>query len=516
MSDIELKRKRLELKKLKVKYILEHKLEYYSPYPFQVEYHNDPKRHKSLNAGNKPGKTECGGADTAIHLTGRYPEWWKGHRFTRPIDVICGGKTNTKVRDLAQQWLIGKPGNPKMLGTMYVPKEDILEDRMVRKPGVPDAKDKVFIKHYTNGVYDGDSQVTFLAYDAEKEGWMGDPADLVWLDEEPPEDIMGQATRAIIATGGFISMTFTPENGRTVVLQMTEENWSVHNATWMDASGGDFVIELRDGKKLIFTTVYGLKGQKGHLTEEKVRHSIKGMLPHEVEMRILGEPMQGSGLIFSYPQDQVMCHPIEIPEHWPRIAAIDFGGISEKSHPSAATWLAHDKDNDIIYVYDCVKVFANKIPDVAARLISRPQWIPMMYPHDGEKTVASGGTVAGEYRKYGVNMFHTHVTNWDEEKGEGKGGIKIEPQLIDMNSRFADRRLRVFNTLPEIWEELRNFHTTKTAEGKAKIVDRDDDLIATLRYGCAMIRHAITESDVLDYEEDDFDEDYQSDSVTGY
>jgi len=163
-----------------------------------------------------------------------------------------------------------------------------------------------------------------------------------------------------------------------------------------------------------------------------------------------------------------------------------------------------------------LKVFANKIPDVAARVISRPQWIPMMYPHDGEKTVPGGGTVAQEYRRYGVNMFHTHVTNPDPEKPEGKGGIKIEPQLVDMNSRFADRRLRIFNTLPEVWEELRNFHTTKTAEGKAKIVDRDDDLIAVIRYICAMVRHAVKESDIEDYEyEEDLDYGPQ-DSVTGY
>ena len=141
----------------------------------------------------------------------------------------------------------------------------------------------------------------------------------------------------------------------------------------------------------------------------------------------------------------------------------------------------------------------------------------MMYPHDGEKTVASGGTVAEEYRRYGVNMFHTHVTNYDPEKPEGSGGIKVEPQLIDINARFADRRLRIFNTLPEIWEELRNYHTTKTQTGTVKIVDRDDDLIAVLRYLTAMIRHAVKESDIIDNEGyDEWEEIDSRDSMTGY
>ena len=77
------------------------KLSTYSPYPFQIKFHNDTEKHVSLNAGNKPGKTECGGADVAYHLTGKYPEWWEGHRFTHPITVIAGGKTNTKVRDFS-------------------------------------------------------------------------------------------------------------------------------------------------------------------------------------------------------------------------------------------------------------------------------------------------------------------------------------------------------------------------------------------------------------------------------
>jgi len=429
---------------------------------------------------------------------------------TRPYS-----EDNEKTRDLIQKELFGDPSNEKLWGTGTVPKNCIGDT--VRKPGIPDAKYHVYVKHYTDGVYDGDSKLTMLAYDMGKESWMGFASDIVWLDEEPPEDIMGQATRSIVDRGGSIYMTFTPENGRTAVLQSLEANWSCHNATWMDASGGDFEITLQNGRKLKFTTIYSKNGTKGHLTEEKVKDAVKGILPHEAEMRILGEPMQGSGLIFSYPQDQVMIVPIEIPDHWPRIAAIDFGGISAKSHPSAAVWAAHDVDNDVIYIYDAFKAFSNKRHEVAARIINRPQWIPMMYPHDGEKTVEGGGTVAEAYRGFGVNMFHTHVTNWDESKGEGKGGIKIEPQLIDMNSRFADRRLRVFNTLPEVWEELRNFHTTKTAEGKAKIVDRDDDLIASIRYSVSMIRHAITENDALeDDERYEYMDDSHSESVTGY
>ena len=124
------------------------KLELYSPYPFQCEFHNDQDPHKSLNAGNRPGKTECGAANSAYHATGKYPDWWEGKRYDHPILLLAGGKSNEKVRDLAQSALLGDPGNPKELGTGYIPKSCIGDS--VRKPGVPNAKLHQYVKHYTN------------------------------------------------------------------------------------------------------------------------------------------------------------------------------------------------------------------------------------------------------------------------------------------------------------------------------------------------------------------------------
>jgi hypothetical protein len=58
---------------------------------------------------------------------------------------------------------------------------------------------------------------------------------------------------------------------------------------------------------------------------------------------------------------------------------------------------------------------------------------------------------------------------------------------------------------------------TTNSDGKAKIVDRDDDLIAAIRYCVAMIRHAIKESEFVDYDEEEFEETYQGrNAVSGY
>src|SRR5215207_9666216 len=68
------------------------KLLHYRPYPKQGAFHAAGAAHRErlLMAGNQLGKTYCGAAETAIHLTGRYPEWWEGRRWDRPVRAWAG------------------------------------------------------------------------------------------------------------------------------------------------------------------------------------------------------------------------------------------------------------------------------------------------------------------------------------------------------------------------------------------------------------------------------------------
>src|SRR5262245_61629683 len=58
----------------------------YAPYPKQREFHDVGARYRErlLSAANQVGKTLAGAAEVAMHLTGRYPDWWTGRRFDGP------------------------------------------------------------------------------------------------------------------------------------------------------------------------------------------------------------------------------------------------------------------------------------------------------------------------------------------------------------------------------------------------------------------------------------------------
>src|SRR5580704_19194112 len=68
-------------------------------------------RERLMLAANRIGKTEgVGGYELTLHLTGQYPDWWPGRKWSRRIDSWAAGDTGTTVRDIIQQKLLGPIG----------------------------------------------------------------------------------------------------------------------------------------------------------------------------------------------------------------------------------------------------------------------------------------------------------------------------------------------------------------------------------------------------------------------
>lgn len=189
----------------------------FRPYARQLEFYEAgaQDRERLLMAANQVGKTYCGAFEAAIHLTGRYPNWWPGYRFDRPISMWAGSDTGETTRDTVQTNLIGPAPNKEEWGTAAIPADAIISTSM--RQGISNAIDTALIKHESGGV----SQLGFKSYDQKRQKWQGTKKDLVWLDEEPPMDIYMEAlTRTNAVDDGRIYVTFTPLLGMSEVVHM--------------------------------------------------------------------------------------------------------------------------------------------------------------------------------------------------------------------------------------------------------------------------------------------------------
>lgn len=188
----------------------------YCPYPKQREHIAKGATHRErlFMAANQVGKSYTGAAEMAIHLTGRYPEWWQGRRWDRPIRAWAASKTGEVTRDGPQRLLVGEPKNKEAWGTGLIPHADIHD--WSSRAGVADALDSVVVKH-VSGEF---STLGFKSYDQGREKWQAETLDFLWLDEEPPSDIYMEGLTRTNATGGIVSLTFTPLLGVSEVVQM--------------------------------------------------------------------------------------------------------------------------------------------------------------------------------------------------------------------------------------------------------------------------------------------------------
>lgn len=170
-------------------------------------------------AGNQLGKTIAGGAECAIHLTGRYPDWWDGKEFPTQVRMWASGVTGESTRDNPQRVLVGPPQLQGEWGTGFIPGDAIIET--ISSRGLPNALDSVVVRHGGGGdVQAGQSVCSFKSYEKGREKWQGPTLEVVWFDEEPPQDIYSEGLTRTNATGGITLVTFTPLLGMSeVVLQ---------------------------------------------------------------------------------------------------------------------------------------------------------------------------------------------------------------------------------------------------------------------------------------------------------
>jgi phage terminase large subunit-like protein len=424
----------------------------FRPYPKQMEFlaAGRTKRERLLIAGNQNGKTHTGAFEAACHLSGDYPNWWKGRVFEKPTKGWIAGETSLVVRDVQQKKLCGEPGVDELFGTGMIPK-DLFVDKPSLARGITDAYDTIQVRHKSGGV----SVARFKSYEQGRTKFQGESIDWGWADEEPPEDVYAELLTRTVATGGMCFMTFTPLKGRSsVVLRFLDEP---------DEHRGVTSMTIDDAL---------------HIPAEERAKIISAFLPHEREARARGVPTLGSGRIFMTPESIIIEPPLEyIPEHWTKLWGIDFG----IGHPFAAVLTLWDRDNDVIHVHHAYRI-ADALPIQHAHAMKQiGAGVPVAWPKDGaDREKSSGEPLAASYKKHELRMLADHAT-WPD------GGVSTEAGILEMDERMKSGRFKVAAHLSEWFEEYRFYHRKD-----GQIVKLKDDLMSATRVAIMMKRYGRT------------------------
>ena len=212
----------------------------------------------------------------------------------------------------------------------------------------------------------------------------------------------------------------------------------------------------------------------GHMSPEKRQQIINSYKPHEREARALGKPVLGSGRIFPVTHESISVDPFALPDHWYRIAGIDFGW----DHPTAAVDCAIDRDSGVFYV---TKEYARSeaVPLLHCAAVKPWGGMPWAWPKDGLQTEKSTGVdLETDYREHGMRMLNGHAVH-------PSGGVSVEAGLQQMLNAMLMGKFKVFSHLTLWFEEFDRYH-----RNEGKVVKKYDDLLDATRYAWMMQRFA--------------------------
>ena len=444
----------------------------FTPYPKQEDFFElaKTKRQRMFNAGNRLGKTEAGAFETTCHLTGQYPDWWKGVRFTGPISAWAVGLGAKETRDIIQEKLCGDPADPSKFGTGMIPL-DKFEGPPILGRGLSGAYDTIRVKHYDlNGKPDG---ISILSFKTCEQGWtkfQGTSKDWIWIDEEPDDyKIYTECLTRTLDAGGYMIVTYTPLSGESSDL------WQAFNNPEDPAKG------------VVSMSAYEVLGYpNSHLDPDRFAEIMLSWPAHERETRASGKPSVGAGAVFAHLRQDLECPPIYDPGGYALLGwGMDFGGMGgttlKFSHQFGAVLAAYDAATDVIYIIREVRLPGGMILQHCDAMKRLCELAPVFWPHDGHRTSNEDKTLdtSDLYKRQGLKMWHTHATI----NGNPGQGYSTEAGVLEMHNRFEGGRLRVCANLHDWWAEFGSY----SRDERGDIVKINDDLMSATRMAVMMV-----------------------------
>lgn len=463
-------------------------------YPKHIEFMRKGATHsrRAFIAANRIGKSFTGAYETTVHLTGLYPTWWGGRRFTRPINAWIAGLTGTQIREAVQELLFGSFADK---GSGIIPKYCLLNDKgdftTWNMPGVPNLIGAMLVRHYNSlGVFDGWSKVEFKTYDQGWEKYQGAKRDVIWLDEEPEDHRIYSecATRTAGVDGeeGIMYCTFTPLLGFSdVVLGFMPNGLMPEKGQHPDS----------ENKWVICATWEDVP----HLSAKWKKEQLAEYSQNERDARSKGVPTAGSGRVYPILEEDILIQPFKIPDYFPRAYGLDFGW-----HCTAAIWGAKDPRTGVLYLYS--EYYRGKqAPYVHGISIKeRGSWIIGAADPSGGKSRDDGTKLIEEYSNHGLQLIPANNA--------------VVSGINTIYNMMESGQLKVFSTNQNWLTEYRTYrYDTKDPNKIAP--NQKDHLMDATRYLISIFDSVAQTEEDLETEDRflrNFHRNQGRDSLTGY
>jgi phage terminase large subunit len=217
-----------------------------------------------------------------------------------------------------------------------------------------------------------------------------------------------------------------------------------------------------------------------HLSDAEKQELWASIPAYQRDARARGIPLLGEGRIYPFDDERLKIDPFKLPREYPRWFGMD---TDNGAGFTAIVWMALDRENQTVYIYDVYKSESRSLADhiEALRVRGRnfkknPLWIPGV----GD---AKGLMVTQEDSEQLISLYQNAGANISVPDKAVEAGIQ------DVYDLLNQRRLRVFSHCHDWFAEFRMYHRRKQ-----KVVKINDHLMDATRYAIRSgIAHAMVE-----------------------
>lgn len=425
--------------------------EFYTPHPKHLQFHTLglTAQERLFLAANRIGKTMACSLEVCMHLTGHYPDWWPGYRYTKPINAWVAGVSGKEVFEILERRYF----------------EGVAEEEPWVHPSLVAYRNRSDHRYQIKHASGGFSDLRFKTYEQKREAWQGAKLDVCHLDEEPPLDIYTEASLRLMSTSpdhyGMMLVSATCLYMSPFVQAFTEE-------VVTDNQGDTKQVQRTEGK-VKKGRVFLMAGwdDAPHLADEEKERFKASIPPHEVEARSKGVPSIGSGMVYPVSESLITCDPFDLPDSFYFVGGMDFGW----KEPTALLLAAIDRDNDSVYIFHEYSI-SEKTPEQHVYHLHQTKakdyldWIPIVHdPAGGASSQRDGKPLVELYQEAGFK----HLYKADNAREAG-----VQKVL----QRMQNGKLKIFRNCTKLLTELRMY--ARDEEGIIK--DGNDHLLDSLRY----------------------------------